>query len=115
MKELEAIIAEQQKGKEQLAEYAIGEQLKEMAIKNPAYIDILKKDLSVDEMNLESAAKKLKEYADKNHGQERVFCITPIVAESILKEFYKLPDTSRDLKKDENTEGISYIDIGDFL
>lgn len=132
MKQLEQIIEKQRRGKEDLPEYAIGEQLKDMARRNPVYVQILKADLCIDEMNLSAAAEKLKEYADKHHEKKEVFCITPKTAEKIILDFYKLPEcheappdavSADDIRQDARSADTieksyieeSYIDIGDFL
>lgn len=111
MTELKRIIEEQQKGKENKPEYMIGLQLLDIAEREPRTVELLKRDLQIKEMSLEAAAAKLKKYSDDNHGKESCFCITPDVAEKILREFYGLGEAS---EKGEATEP-GLIDVADFL
>ena len=118
MEKLCEMIANQQKGKENTPAFMIGEQLKDMARVQPGIVELLKQDLEVPEMSLDSAAKKLQEYADKNHGKAKSFCITPMVAEDILRKFYGLP--AREQQAQAPTANISpvestHIDLSDFL
>ena len=86
-----ALIEEQQKGKEGTAPWMVGEQLKEIAEREPACAELLAKDLTVSGMGIADAEKKLKAYADKNKNNG-FCCITPKVAEGILRKFYGLPE-----------------------
>ena len=70
----------------------VGMQLLDLAAADPKAAELLLHDLDVPEMDLGPAAAKIKEYADKNHKGARCFCVTPDVAEKILREFYGLPD-----------------------
>jgi hypothetical protein len=99
MEKLINLITEQQKGHENKPEFMIGEQIKEIAEREPSVIDILVKDLETEGMGLEDVAAKFKQYADKNHGSAKCFCITPKVAEDLIREFYGLPE------KLQNSEG----------
>lgn len=108
------MIEEQQKGhKETEPLFTVGEQLKDIARREPASAELLEKDLAVQEMSLAAAEKKLKEYADKNHGSVRCFCITPTVADRILREFYGLPEPGKAPAEPAPQEG--YIDLSTFL
>lgn len=97
MEKLINLITEQQKGHENKPEFMIGEQIKEIAEREPSLVDILVKDLETEGMGLEDVAAKFKQYADKNHGRANCFCISPKVAEDLIREFYGLP------KADSNT------------
>ena len=108
------IIEAQQKGHETEPRFMIGEQLKEIAEREPKSAEILEQDLTVKEMSLEAAERKLQEYADKNRGNKRAFCITPIVAERILRDFYGLPQ----FRKEESASSkpnSAFIDLSSFL
>lgn len=112
------IIEQQQKGRENTPAFMIGEQLKEIAAREPASAELLEKDLIVAGMGLDGAAKKLQEYADANHKTAKCFCITPIKAEEILREFYGLP--KREEKRNEavslsDEKEMGRIDLSDFL
>ena len=95
MEELKMIIEDQRKGHENEPMWMVGQQLLDMAAREPKSLELLKQDLNVSGMGLADAAGALKAYVDKHHGKAKVFCITPIIAEEILRDFYKLP------KKDE--------------
>ena len=95
MDELKRIVDEQRQGLKRDPIWTVGDQLLDMAEHEPKTLELLKQDLSVSGMGLADAAGALKAYADKHHGKAKVFCITPIIAEEILRDFYKLP------KKDE--------------
>jgi len=114
MSTLQELIAQQQKGHETKPRFMIGEQLKEIAAREPLCAEILEKDLTVKEMSLEAAERKLQEYADKNHGSAKAFCITPIVAEGILRDFYGLPKRD-EAEPEPETPKEGYIDLSSFL
>lgn len=114
MSTLQELIAQQQKGHETKPRFMIGEQLKEIAAREPRCAEILEKDLTVKEMSLEAAERKLQEYADKNHGSAKAFCITPIVAEGILRDFYGLPKRD-EAEPEPETPKEGYIDLSSFL
>ena len=84
------IIEQQQKGHENEPRFAIGEQLKEMCRRDPAVAEMVAQDLEKEEMSLEAVEKHFHDYADKNHGSKKVFCITPVVAEQLIRKFYGL-------------------------
>lgn len=113
MEALRKLIKEQQGSTETEPRYMIGEQLLEIAEREPACAELLEKDLVVKEMSLDAAAQKLKEYADKHHGSARAFCITPKVAEGILREFYGLPVQGKE--PEQEAPKADYIDLASFL
>ena len=116
MSKLYDLIAEQQKGHETEPRFMIGEQLKEIAEREPLSAELLERDLEIEEMNLDAAEKRFQEYADKNHGKARTFCITPKVAERILREFYGLPIPEENApEKKEADSSAGYIDLSSFL
>lgn len=86
-----ALIEAQQKGKEGTAPWMVGEQLKEIALREPASAELLAQDLTVEAMSIVAAEKKIKAYAD-GHKVGNFACVTPKVAEGILREFYGLPE-----------------------
>jgi len=111
--ELTRIITEQQSGKENTPVFMIGEQLKEMAEGNAAITDLLVKDLQTDGMKLADAAKELQSYSDKNRKGAKVFCISPKVAEEILRKFYGLPDASASNSSAPTESNI--LDLSSFM
>ena len=116
MSVLEELIAAQRQGHENEPRYMIGEQLLEIAAREPLSAELLARDLQVPEMSLEAAEAKLQEYADMHHGRKRVFCITPEVAERVLREFYGLPapdEAKQPAPAEREVDG--YIDLSSFL
>ncbi|MBR6794393.1 MAG: hypothetical protein IKM48_08585 [Clostridia bacterium] len=93
MNNLDIVIAEiekQQQGKEQTAPWMVGEQLKDIARREPISAELLAKDLTVSGMGIADAEKKIKAWADK-HKKGSCAVVPPNVAEDILREFYGLP------------------------
>lgn len=116
MSKLYDLIAEQQKGHETEPRFMIGEQLKEIAEREPLSAELLERDLEIEEMNLEAAEKHFQEYADRNHGKAKAFCITPKVAERLLRELYGLPIPEENApEKKEADSSAGYIDLSSFL
>lgn len=114
--ELTEIISQQQKEKEGTAVFYVGEQLKDMAKRSEVTAELLLADLKNPDMDITAAEKQLKAYADKNHGKNKCFCISPDVAEKIFREFYGLPqDEERAEKSEPVQEEEQMIDLGDFL
>ena len=95
MKELKEIIEKQRKGTEDSPVWMVGEQLLDIAEREPSSIDILKRDLEIPEMSIVEAEKKIKEWADK-HKKGSCCCVSPKVAEGILREFYGLASTTEE-------------------
>ena len=117
MTKLETLITEQQKGKKGKPAWMIGEQLKEIAAREPVSAELLERDLQIPEMTLDKAADKLKDYADENHQRERVFCVTPDVAEKILREFYGLPERDKLAEPGAAPAGKPkiHVDLADYM
>ena len=119
MSKLYDLIAEQQKGHENKPRFMIGEQLKEIAEREPLSAELLERDLEIEEMNLEAAEEHFQEYADEQTRGKRsnvVFCITPKVAERLLREFYGLPIPEENApEKKEADSSAGYIDLSSFL
>ena len=108
------IITAQQKGHENTDVFGIGEQLKDMAKGNEKITDLLINDLTTDGMKLTDAAKMFKKHADSIHDNTKsksgVVCITPKVADGLLRKFYGLPSAQ---EKEQVTAPA--IDLSDFL
>ena len=116
MTKLYDLIAKQQEGHESKPRFVIGEQLKEIAEREPHSAEILERDLEIKEMSLEAAEKHFQAYSDKQSGKKGTFCITPKVAEQLLREFYGLPipeGNAPEKKEADNSAG--YIDLSSFL
>ena len=112
------LIAEQQTGKEGTPEWAIGEQLKEIAAESKLNAELLEHDLETGGMKLSDAAAALKKYADEHHGKAREFCIIPSVADKILREFYGIGErNAADTAPTESSpkESGGFVDLGEYL
>ena len=114
MSRLNEIITAQQKGHENEPVFMLGEQLKEIAAREPFSAELLEQDLETPGMKLSDAAARLKKYADDNHGRKECFCISPKVAEGILREFYGLPK-GEEGKVETPQQPTGFIDLGAFL
>ncbi len=109
------LIEQQQKGhKQEEPLFMVGEQLKEIAEREPLSAELLTRDLQVKEMDLAAAARELQKYADEHHGSAKQYCITPAVAEDILRKFYGLQPAGAGVKPAEPTNE-NYIDLADCL
>lgn len=116
MQKLISLIEEQQKGHENEPLFMVGEQLREIAEREPFSAELLQKDLETDGMKLADAAAALQKHADENRGKAKCFCITPKVAEGILRKFYGLPEAvTVEEKKSEDADKGSRIDLASFL
>ncbi len=117
MSAVEKIERQQAKEKGRTAAWMVGEQLKDMARREPESAELLDKDLDIPEMSIQQAEKKIKAYADA-HKTGSFACVTPAEAERILREFYGLnPSVSfADTSPDRGGKGDSeIIDLGAFL
>ena len=88
---LRAIEAQQKEVKEFSAPWMVGEQLKDICRAEPAAAELILQDLSVKEMSITEAEKKIKAWDDE-HRTGNFACVTPMQAEKILREFYGLPE-----------------------
>ena len=93
MSAVEKIERQQAKEKGRTAAWMVGEQLKDMARREPESAELLDKDLDIPEMSIQQAEKKIKAYADA-HKTGSFACVTPVEAERILREFYGLRNPS---------------------
>ena len=118
MDELRAKIEEQRKDKENTAVWMVGEQLLDIAAREPKSLELLKKDLDVKEMSLEKAEAQIKAWADKQKRKGNCVCVPPNVAENILREFYGIKATeSTEDSEDPRpaAQDEEYINLEDFL
>lgn len=74
----------------------VGQQLKDILRGDPALEEIVDKDMDVKEMSLANAANKIKAWADEQHKKTKgsCVCVSPDVADGIIREFYGLPACS---------------------
>ena len=118
MQKLNDLIETQRKGKENTAVFMVGEQLLDIAKNEPDSLEILKQDLLVPDMSIEKAEKKIKEYSDKNRNGASSFCVSPHIAEGILRKFYGLKEpngTNSEQSIAQAPGGDGYIDLDSFL
>ncbi len=116
MSAVEKIEKQQAKEKGRTAAWMVGEQLKDIARREPESAELLDKDLDIPEMSIQQAEKKIKAYADA-HKTGSFACVTPAEAERILREFYALAArTEQSPAPTGSTEGDGkIIDLGAFL
>lgn len=76
MSAVEKIERQQAKEKGRTAAWMVGEQLKDMARREPESAELLDKDLDIPEMSIQQAEKKIKAYADA-HKTGSFACVTP--------------------------------------
>ena len=97
----------QQTGKEGTPAFMIGEQLKGIIRDNPYAAEIVGADLDIKEMNLDAAAAMFEKYSDEHRAGKTCFCITPDVADKLLRDFYKIPE--------KGGAASGFIDLASFL
>lgn len=129
MSAVEKIERQQAKEKGRTAAWMVGEQLKDMARREPESAELLDKDLDIPEMSIQQAEKKIKAYADA-HKTGSFACVTPVEAERILREFYGLTAGENPLRplrghlpcqgrhggfEGDNGGDAGIIDLGAFL
>jgi len=116
MKELAIQRIEQQQKdlKQNSAPWYVGEQLKDICCREPHSAELIAHDLTVADMSIVNAEKKIKEWADKNKSDNCAF-VPPPIAEDILRKFYglKSPDDNSAKGQSEGS-GIS-LDLTDFF
>ena len=125
MSAVEKIKRQQAKEKGRTAAWMVGEQLKDMARREPESAELLDKDLDIPEMSIQQAEKKIKAYADA-HKTGSFACVTPVEAERILREFYGLNPSGEGAlsvtaspchlsQRERQERGAEIIDLGAFL
>lgn len=92
--------------------WMVGEQLKDICREDETAAAIVAEDLTSEVMSLTKAAGELKKYADQNK-KGRCFCITPKVADGILRRFYGLPEAGA--AKETVPEKSNVIDLFSFV
>lgn len=112
MNAIEKIEAQQSKLADTDPAWMVGEQLKDICRVDIHCEQIVREDLDSEAMSLQKAAEKLKKYADANHGKSKCFCITPKVADGILREFYGLPAVGEVINKEPATD---FVDLSAFI
>ncbi len=85
------MIESQQKGKENTAPWMVGEQLKDICRADTRCAEIVAQDLQNKDMSIDNCEKRIKAWADKNK-KGNFSCVSPNVAEDIIRKFYGLPE-----------------------
>ena len=108
---IEAIAGQQAGLKKRSAPWMVGEQLKDILRREPGVAQLIAQDLTVGGLTLDGAEKKIKAFADK-HKTGNFACVTPAEAETIIREYFGMPD-AREEAPDETGKGG--IDLADFF
>lgn len=88
------LLKEQQKGMDQYTPaFMVGEQLKEIARREPESAELLAEDLAVKGKSIKDAEKLISAEAAK-HKKGNSACVAPWTAEDILRKFYGLRERS---------------------
>lgn len=112
---LAAIEAQQSKLQQHSAPWMVAEQLKDICRREPAAAELIVQDLAIKEMSVVEAEKKIKAYADANKAKD-FSCVTPAVAEDILREFYGLPPAGEEPEQPAAAAKATVaLDLEDFL
>ena len=114
MEKLREIIDKQRAGKEDSPVWTVGEQLLDMAAESSLNLELLKRDLEIEEMDLVHAEQQIKAWADKQKRSGNCVCVSPKVADGILRKFYGLSPRDESSGKVTVTDG-GYIDIAAIL
>lgn len=113
------IITEQQTGKEKYSPvYQAGEQLKDIAKNIPGAAEILFNDLTIPEMSIAAAEKKIKARADEIHKEIKGsgVCVPPDEAHKILCEFYGIPiEPNSETFTNLPNKAKKHINLADFM
>lgn len=117
------LIEAQQKGKEDTAPWMVGEQLKDICRQDPHCAEIVAQDLENPSMSIVECEKKIKAKADEiqKKGKQKCACITPNVAEQIIREFYGLPEAQTATAAapvpahEQEPEDFGILDLADLL
>lgn len=108
-------ITEQQNGlSEEDTVFGVGEQLKDICRESAEIAELVFQDLENPEMSIQKAEAKIHAKADELHKQNKgkQICITPHVADKILRDFYGLPSKG---EAPATASAPTLIDINDFI
>ena len=109
-KALAAIEEQQAKESGRTAPWMVGEQLREICMREPGAAELIAQDLTTGGMSLREAEKKIKAYADK-HKTGNFACVTPTEAEKIIREYFGLTE----IPQKEAAAGGKVINLADFF
>lgn len=101
--------------KDNRAAWQIGEQIKDICMREPRSAELVYQDIDKPGMGLEDVAKKFDEYARKKQ-KNRFYCITPSEAEQIIRDFYGLDAApAKEAPKPAASPIAEEVDLDDFL
>ena len=101
--------AQQAKVKPHSPQWMVGEQLKDICRKEP-------RSAENEAMSLIAAEKKIKAFSDSHKEKGATcFCVTPVEAENILREFYGLPRPDEIKPAAPPPPAKKLVDLSDFL
>ena len=86
---MRAIEEQQAQEKGRTAPWMVGEQRRDMLLREPGIAELVYTDLTAGGMSLRGAEAKIKACADK-HRTGNFACVTPAEAEEILREYFGL-------------------------
>lgn len=104
-----AAITAQQKGlKQGSPAWCVGEQLKDMCRSIPGAAELVAQDLTVKEMGIVEAEKKIRAAADEYHKKNggAVGFVSPMEADRILREFYGISGQAAPVQEQEEREAV---------
>lgn len=89
------------RGQKGTQKWMIGEQLMEILRREPDLIPLVEEDLET--LNLDGCEKAMKAKADEMHKTVKgnCVCITPDVAESVIRKYFGLPEAGEDVQAAE--------------
>lgn len=111
IKAISAIEEQQKAVGEFTTPWMVGEQLKDICTREFDKAELIAHDLTVPEMSLAHAEKKIKAWADK-HKKGNSVGVPPSVAEGIIREFYGLGKPGERVAVE--SAGVS-LDFDDFM
>lgn len=93
---IEKLRQQQSKHADGSAPFAVAEQLIDICRREPASAALLNADLDNPEMSIVHAEAQIKKRADEIHRETKSnsVCVSPAVAEAVLRKFYGLPDST---------------------
>ena len=112
MNAIEMIEQQQSKLQDTEPAWMVGEQLKDICRREPDCAELIEKDLSVKGMGLVDCEKQIKAWADK-HKKGSCCCVSPKVAEGIIRKFYGLPEAGTVQPEQPKKTGV--IDLFSFV
>lgn len=109
IKEAVDAIKAQQKGlKKGSPAWCVGEQLKDMCRSIPGAAELVAQDMTVKEMGIVEAEKKIRAAADDYHKKNggSIGFVSPMEADRILREFYGIHGEAAPVQEKEEREAV---------